>query len=346
MNENTCLHFVGSMPQFDDARSALRWQLTTLAGSVRRLSGGETGDRLLWFVPLVKDIKRLPQVRTIQNGDWTGYRDIDVLRVRRRARFTRQDIPLRMAEFAREELGVLDSLDNPHGLPLQVGVPGYLDMALYTFGPMGLLRYGRMFLGAVAGQIAELQAEAGDRIVFQLEVPAALIAVAAAPPPLRPAMAALMAHLVTRQVARAPEGSRFGVHLCLGDLGHQALLQLADTDPLVRLTNALVRHWPDGRSLEFVHLPMSGADQPPVVSPDFFDPLRRLRVPPDVPVVAGIAHEDQGLDEQLTVRRLVETALGRRVDIATACGLGRRSPQAARRAVDAMLALQTAQAPR
>jgi hypothetical protein len=342
MKDHDFLHFVGSMPQFDDAESALKWQLSTLAGAVRRLSGGETGDRLLWFVPLVKDIKRLSQVRTIRNGDWTGYRDIDVLRVRRRARFTSEDIPLRLAEFARAELAVLDGLNNPQGLPLQVGVPGYLDMSLYTFGPMGLLRYGRTFLRAVADQISEIHTEAKDRIVFQLEVPAALIAVAAAPPPLRSAVAALIAHLVTRQVARAPENSRFGVHLCLGDLGHSALLQLRSADPLVRLANALVDRWPNGRSLEFVHLPLSGGDQPPVVSPEFFAPLRRLRVPSDVTIAAGIAHEEQELHDQVTVRGLVETALGRRVDIATACGLGRRSPQAAQRAVDAMLALRAA----
>jgi hypothetical protein len=40
------LHFVGTMPQFADARTALAWQLDELAGQIRRVSGGETGPRL------------------------------------------------------------------------------------------------------------------------------------------------------------------------------------------------------------------------------------------------------------------------------------------------------------
>jgi hypothetical protein len=42
-----------------------------------------------------------------------------------------------------------------------------------------------------------------------LEVPAALIAVLSAPPPLRKPLAEFMAHLVTRPVARAPQGTRY-----------------------------------------------------------------------------------------------------------------------------------------
>jgi hypothetical protein len=221
--------------------------------------------------------------------------------------------------------------------PLQVGVPGYLDMALFTFGPLGVVRFGRTFLRAVAGQLADIHRAAGDRVVFQLEVPTALIAVVSAPPPLRPAMAALMARLVTRQIAKAPAGSRFGVHLCLGDLGHRALRQLKTADPLVHLANAIVRQWPLGRRLEYLHLPMSGGDQPPTTDPAFYAPLRRL--PGGVQLVAGIAHENQGEAEQVAVRTAVEKAVGRTVDIATSCGLGRRTPEQAEQAVAAMRAL-------
>jgi hypothetical protein len=62
-------------------------------------------------------------------------------------------------------------------------------------------------------------------------------------------------------------------------------------------------------------------------------------VPAGVPVVAGIAHEEQSPADQAAVRALVEAALGRRTDIATACGLGRRTPKQALRAVDSMRAL-------
>ncbi|GAA3433608.1 hypothetical protein GCM10018954_032120 [Kutzneria kofuensis] len=324
------MHFIGTMPQFPDARAAFSWQLGEVRGLLRRLSGGETGPRLLWFLPMVKELKSQPEIRSLRDGDWTGYEDTDLLAVRKGQQLR---IPLRLAQYATEDRAALASLVDDPGLPLQVGIPGYLDMALFTFGPPGAVRYSRRFLLAVADQITRI---AVPDVVFQLEVPAALIAVAAAPPPLRRPMAAFMAHLVTRQVARAPVGSRFGVHLCLGDLGHRALRQLRDASPLVLLANAIVRRWPAGRSLEFVHLPMSGGEQPPPTDAAFYAPLRRLR---DMPLIAGIAHELQDPADQLRVRDLVETAAGRQVDIATSCGLGRRSPSEAENAVQAMLKL-------
>jgi hypothetical protein len=334
------LHFVGSLPQFAGPGEALEWQVTRLAGRLRRLSGGETGERLLWFVPVVRALKRLPEIKILRAGEWTGYADTDRLKVRRGARLTVADIPLGLARYAREELDLIAEKPGGGGeLPLQVGVPGYLDMALFVFGPLGVFRLWRVFLNALAAQVAEIHETAGDRAVFQLEVPAALVAVAATPPPLRPVMAELMAVLVTRQARQAPGDSRFGVHLCLGDLGHKAVRQLRDAGPVVVLANALVRRWPAGRRLEFVHLPMSGGDQPPSTDPDFYRPLLRLRIGEEVRIVAGVAHEEQDLAAQRKVRDLVERAVGGPVDIATSCGLGRRSAEQAERAVARMLAL-------
>ena len=330
------LHFLGTMPQFNDATAALTWQLTELDGSLRRLSGGETGPRLLWFVPFIKELKAAPNIRARRDGDWTDYDDVDRLVVRRGARLTPADLPLRIAEYARQDLAALAELDPGARLPLQIGVPGYLDMALFIFGPLGVLRHARTFLTAIAEQINAIQREAGEHVVFQLEVPAALIAVLSAPPLLRPLLAEFMAHLVTRPVARAPRGTRFGVHLCLGDLGHHALKQLKDAAPLVVLANAIARRWPAGRSLDYVHLPMSGGDVPPPTDPGFYAPLRGLRLPDGVDLIAGIAHESQDRPTQLTVRGLVENALGHPVDIATSCGLGRRTPDAAIAAVTSM----------
>lgn len=339
MASQRALHFLGTMPQFDDAATALKWQLTDLDGRLRRLTSGETGPRLLWFVPFIKELKASRKIRALRDGDWTDYDDVDRLAVRRGARLTPADLPLPIAEYARQDLAALVDVDPEVSLPLQIGVPGYLDMALFIFGPLGVLRYARTFLAAIAEQITEIQREAGERVVFQLEVPAALIAVVSAPPPLRPLLAELMAHLVTRPVARAPRGTRFGVHLCLGDLGHHALTQLTDASPLVILANAIARRWPEGRPLDYVHLPMSGGDVPPTTEPGFYAPLRGLRLPDSVEVIAGIAHEEQDRETQLAVRELVETALGRAADIATSCGLGRRTPEAATAAVTSMRAL-------
>ncbi|QYN17938.1 hypothetical protein [Amycolatopsis sp. DSM 110486] len=328
---------MGTLPQFADAGEAFRWQRGELAGQLRRISGGETGKRLQWFVPVVKELKSSGAVRVVKDGDWTGYDDTDRLVARR---LEPGQIPLHIADDALAEFELLRASGTPATAeePLQVGVPGYLDMALFIFGPLGVFKHARAFLRAADAQISRVRAAEGDRVVFQLELPLALIAVTAAPPPLRRLVAELMAFLVTRPAARAPEGTRFGVHLCFGDLGHRALRQPRSAAPMVALANAVVRRRPAGRPLDFVHLPMSGGDEPPPTSAAFYAPLRRLRAGSAV-VVARIAHERQDEQAQLTVRDHVETALGRLVDLATSCGLGRRSPAEAEGAVARMRSL-------
>jgi hypothetical protein len=327
------------MPQFASAEDAFHWQTTELDGQLRRLSGGETGARLDWFVPLVKELQQSPAIRTVRSGSWTNYDDVDRLGVRRNATLSSAGIPLRLAEWALEELDLLDRRGTPatYERPLQIGVPGYLDMALFIFGPVGAVRHGSAFLAAVAAQIETIVAAAGDRVVFQLETPAALIAVTSAPRPLRGPLADVLARRVLRQVSAAPAGTRFGLHLCLGDMGHHAKTQLPSAAPLVQLANALDRRWPASHQLDYLHLPLSGGKQPPSTDPSFFGPLRGLKV--STTVVAGIAHEEQSTAEQYAVRALVEDALGHPVDIATACGLGRRTPAEALGAVAAMQAL-------
>ncbi|NAZ75435.1 hypothetical protein GTQ99_08370 [Kineococcus sp. T13] len=337
------MHLVGTLPQFHDAAEALAWQVGELAGRVRRLSGGETAERSRWIVPVVQRLAQQPVLRRTRSGDWTGYDDVDRFALRRGRRLLPEHLDLRIAEHAEQELELLARSSHPAtpDLPLQVGLPGHLDVALFAFGAAGVPRTAAVVRRALGREIARAVAGAGTSVVFQLELPAELVALTAAPAPARPALARVLAALVVRQVAEAPPGTRFGVHLCLGDLGHRALRQLPSAAPLARLTTALVRAWPAGRPLEFVHLPLSGGDGTPPADPAFYAPLRALRavVPEHVQLIAGLAHEEQPIEEQVRLLAVVEDALGRRVDVATSCGLGRRPPAAAAAAVRATLRL-------
>jgi hypothetical protein len=174
-----------------------------------------------------------------------------------------------------------------------------------------------------------IHAEGGNEVLFQIEVPAELVFMTKAPGPLRPAMAGWLGGIVANLAAQSPAGSRFGVHLCLGDLGHQALGRLRDTGPLVLLANAIGSRWPDGRSLEYVHAPLAAGEDPPPADPAFYRPLRRLALPDGTRFVAGLLHEGRSVDELRPLLAEIESLLGRWVDVAAACGLGRRSPQAA-----------------
>lgn len=210
-------------------------------------------------------------------------------------------------------------------LSFLVGIPGDLDMAMFTLGPVGALRHRRAFTETAVSSIRRIHEQLGDDVVFQIEIPAELVLLARAPARVQPALATVLARGVVAVAAGAPAGARFGVHLCLGDMNHKAFGKMTDVAPLVHLSNAIVSRWPAGRPLEYMHAPFAGADVPPSTDPAFYAPLDRLRLPSTVRFVAGFAHEKQGIAEQQQIRALIDDHLGTPVDIAAACGLGRRT---------------------
>jgi hypothetical protein len=58
--------------------------------------------------------------------------------------------------------------------------------------------------------------------------------------------------------------------------------------------------------------------------------LNQLKLPASVRFAAGFVHEAQPLEDQVRIRTIIEEHLGRTVVIASACGLGRRTDEAAR----------------
>lgn len=228
-------------------------------------------------------------------------------------------------EELRKRLGRAD-------LAFQQGVPGDLDMALFVFGTRCFF-HRRPFTEATLGEIRGVYGRAGGNVVFQLEVPAEQVFVAKMPSPLQPLMARLMARGMARLACRAPQGARFGIHLCVGDMNHKALTRMRDARPVVLLANALVRQWPERVSLEYIHAPFAAAEIPPSTDQHWYEPLERLVLPANIRFIAGFAHEDQGIEEQRRIRDVIEHHVRRPVDISSACGLGRRSPKAAKAAM-------------
>src|SRR6185437_10180352 len=113
----------------------------------------------------------------------------------------------------------------------------------------------------------------GDDVLFQIEVPAESVLMARTPSALRPALAALLARRISALAQGAPDGSRFGLHLCLGDMNHCALGRLTDASPLVLLANAVAARWPDRRLLHYGHAPLAAAEKPPPGPEVFYRPL-------------------------------------------------------------------------
>jgi hypothetical protein len=161
-----------------------------------------------------------------------------------------------------------------------------------------------------------------------------MVAVARTPEEHQAGVAAQMAGAIAFMVAMAPEGTRFGLHLCLGDFHHRALAEMGSARPLVTLANTLAASWPQGRPLEYIHAPFAAAQKPGSLDPSWYEPLADLDLPEGVRFVAGFVHEDLGVGELREVQTLIERHVGHEVDVAATCGLGRREDPA--QAWDAM----------
>jgi hypothetical protein len=245
----------------------------------------------------------------------------------------------------RESYPIFKKLTDAAGRPdlaFQEGVPGDFDLAMFTLGPAGAVRWRRPFTEATLAEIRQVAAITGPQTLFQIEVPAELVLLAKAPSQARPALAKALARFVTGLAAASPTGSRFGVHLCLGDMNNRAFGRMSDVTPLVLLANAITSRWPDGRPLEVLHAPFAAANVPATTDRAFYEPLTLLRVPDGTRFAAGFAHESQSLDDQLEIRSIIEGHLDREVVISAACGLGRRSGDAGRRVLERTAELCTA----
>ena len=315
---------VGSIPG-NTAREAMTEAMREVGPRLRYLPDGETGTRDRWVVGIINSFRDNPDMVVRREGDWSNYKQQLNFKVRRGRPFTGDSLNLGIQQAFEENRALFDELRaGRDDLSFQIGIPGDFDLAMFTLGLPGALRHRKGFTSATVREITAVHKAAGDDVLFQLELPAEMVFVAMTPGLGRKVVARRMAKLVRGLVSRAPSDARFGVHLCLGDLGHKALGSMRDARPLVAMANAVTAAWPDGVRLEYVHGPLAAGDQPPVLDPGFYRPLADLRLPETTRFVAGFLHEGRSIDEARQILGVVESAYGGTVDVAAACGLGRR----------------------
>ncbi|MET3808670.1 hypothetical protein ABIB25_005700 [Nakamurella sp. UYEF19] len=129
------------------------------------------------------------------------------------------------------------------------------DWSDYAKTPVLEIRPGLKWSGAALGfghvaslgEIRDVKKITGTDTLFQIEVPVELVLLAKAPAAARPALAKVLARVVTALAAGAAEGTRFAVHLCLGDMNNRAFGTMTDVSPLVLLANAVLESWPAAR---------------------------------------------------------------------------------------------------
>ena len=126
-------------------------------------------------------------------------------------------------------------------------------------------------------------------------------------------------------IRRSPAGARFGIHLCLGDFHHTAYGEHARRPPAraarerdrgrvprrTRSSSTSTRRSPRRRSRRSR-------------TESFYEPLRDLDLPDDTRFIAGFLHESLDTEAHRDLLARIERLSGREVDVAAACGLGRR----------------------
>lgn len=325
------VHLVGTIPA-GSTENALSWVTGILGDSIGPcLPDGETGDRADWVNRLVENLRRHPDLELARDGSWSSYTDTPAFRVRKGRHLRWVDLDY-YEEFA-ASWPVYEDMVAGSGRRLQVGIPGHFDVAAVSFGfnlPITLRNLGP-FRDATIREMGAIWARGGDQVVFQIEVPIELIMLSKMPGPARSAAAKRFAREILRLVEAAPPGARIGLHLCLGDLNNEAMGNPADAGPLVILANAIMAGWPAGRVLEYVHAPFAHGADPPSMDPDYYAPLSGLWIPEDVRFIGGFIHEGSTIADLVSIRDQIEHQLGRRIDVAASCGLGRRDRPAARK---------------
>jgi hypothetical protein len=321
-------HLVGAFPG-RDPEHAMEAALDHLAPHLDRLTDGETGDRHLWITPPMDTFRVNPDVEMLHDGGWTDYEDTAKWKVKDGVTMDPDNIGLRYSlafqgsfpafKFLRERFDRAD-------LRFQVGIPAPIDLAVYSFGSAAFTdpQILDACTAASVREIATVAEVGGNDVVFQIETVVALVAVAQAPADSRAQTAAQMADTLVDVARRSPDGTSFGIHLCLGDFHHKAYGNMHDAGPLVLLANVIAEAWPEGRRLVYVHAPFAAAAEPPIPEESFYQPLKELSLPDDVRFIAGFLHESLDLERHRELLARIERLIGREVDVASACGLARR----------------------
>lgn len=212
-----------------------------------------------------------------------------------------------------------------NGLRFQMGVPTGLGLGFAIANPEHRMSYTGAFNEVIAREVNAMLDTAGDDVVIQLEAPPEVYAAYNLPQMMEPLSLGPILDIVNR----IKPGARIGIHLCLGDLHNMPLMQLDRLQPLVDLSNRLVERWPRDRELVYMHYPLAAGNVPPSKDPRLYQPLADVKLPEGTHFVAGFVHEGLSFEENAGILRSIEEARGGKVDVASSCGIGRRTPEVA-----------------
>lgn len=339
---------VGSLP-FEDEATCMKIALDTLGPHLFSLPDGEVGtksvefprgNRIAWVIyaieKLTADRENWRIVKApvrAADGMAIDYDHIQKLKPLRTPKQLPAHASLGYDEFFRSSFPIFQQLTAERGLTdvkFQLGIPTGFAMGFAFASQVDWLRYTNAFNTVLAREVNRALAEAGDNVIVQLELPPELYAAGMLPAPLR-SLALRPVHDLLKKIT---PGAQIGIHLCLGDFRNEALIHPKTLATMVSYSNLLVQTWPQQHRLMYMHYPFAEGGVPPTTDARYYQPLRGIRLPVGTRFIAGFVHEKLSLDDNRRILDAIEQSCNQQVDIASSCGLGRRTPEEATQALE------------
>jgi hypothetical protein len=357
-------HYVGTLPAelMTGDRAVMQWFADRSEGwPVTAVPCDLDSD---WILDYLRALEKHTDIfEVVRSGEFADYSDFPSYGLRSGRMLEPQHVSMDRVERIGEVVSAFESLQRSRPelaeTKVQISQPNPLDLALFAFAGaavsgglpvgqalrrsnlvVGALRHLPVFAEAVLQEMTEVIDRHGDRVVWQLESPIALLSMVKAEQlHSQWALASIVARQLAGFLGRMHEiGAETIVHLCYGDYQHKNLLTPRTLAPAVRLLNHTARLMnKQGPPLPPVHIPCAYGAEPAPLEPSFYAPLHELDT--DWRVIAGVVSPDS-VEGSARALALFEQAAGRTAyGVATACGLGRCTVDAAQQAAATAVAI-------
>ena len=307
---------------------------TRLGSLMPAIPDGETGERLKWvgfFSEKLSEAKGLvlageipfggevPQtLKFYKAAEGTDLSDVDL-----GSTGYGEAAIASYADFVRSR----EAGNIPHGVRFQVSLPSPLVLAAFFHEPFDkrlplvekfMLRDVEEVLAAIPHEDLAIQWD----LAFETESEEARRHPENAPPFMQPDFPfESMIEASARLFDAIPADVLAGVHLCYGNPDGKHIVEPVDGSVMRDIMNSLSKAV--ARKLDWIHLPV------PIDRHDdaFFVPFETLDIPAEIELYLGVVHEHDGVEGAAKRLAAAERFIGRKVGIATECGLGRRKPE-------------------